>query len=290
MMLQQDAVTLQGLPSCLPRIRITVMAATAPLFALPRGERLSVELASGSQAIEEAQALRYRIFAVELGARLKSQAAQLDCDEFDACCQHLLVRETRTARVVGCTRLLDDTQARALGGYYAETEFDLGSIRRLTGRLLEVGRTCIAPEYRQGAAIAVLWSGLASYVQMHQVDYLFGCASVPLGEGDAQAAAIMNRLRRQALTGEELRVTPRQPLRIPMGLGPESDAPLPPLLKTYVRLGARACGEPYRDADFHMADVLMLLNVREMNPSYSRHFIHRAAVRHGRQCGQSPAP
>ncbi|MFW5724188.1 MAG: GNAT family N-acetyltransferase, partial [Halochromatium sp.] len=185
------------------------------------------------------------------------------------------VRETKGNRVVGCTRLLSNRGAERLGRFYSESEFELGAIPSLPGQLLELGRTCVSPECRHGSVIAVLWSGVAHYIQRHQVDYLFGCASVPLGEHDCQAAAIMNRLRRQALAPEALRVRPRVPLQATAGADAVLDAPLPALLKGYVRLGAVACGEPCRDPDFEVADILMLLDMRMLNPSYARHFLER---------------
>ena len=252
------------------------MSGDACTLPIRRGERLFVELAAGSEAVHQAQTLRYRVFGEEMGAKLKAEHAGLDVDEFDAYCQHLLVRDAKTGDVVGCTRLLNGQDAQRIGGFYSETEFDLGAIGGLPGKLLEVGRTCISAECRQGAAIAVLWSGIAGYVQLHGIDYLFGCASVPLGDGDLQAAAIMNRLRRQAMAAPHLRVIPKAPLRcadVPEGV---LDAPLPTLLKAYVRLGARACGEACRDPDFQVGDVFMLLNLSELNPTYARHFLERA--------------
>lgn len=251
------------------------MGASAPALSIKRGERLFVELADSPHAVREAQALRYRVFAEELGATLKAGEHGLDVDEFDAECEHLLVRETKGNRVVGCTRLLNDRGAERLGRFYSESEFDLGAIPSLPGRLLELGRTCVSPECRHGSVIAVLWSGVAHYIQQHQVDYLFGCASVPLGENDCQAAAIMNRLRRQAMAPEHLRVTPRAPLHATAGADDVLDAPLPALLKGYVRLGALACGEPCRDPDFEVGDILMLLDLCSLNPSYARHFLER---------------
>jgi putative hemolysin len=253
------------------------MVASASALAAKRGERLFVELASCEAEVREAQALRYRVFGEEMGARLPGAEDRLDRDELDDYCQHLLVREAKTGQVVGSTRILTDENAARLGCYYSEGEFDLEPIRALPGRKLEVGRTCIAADFRQGSAIAVLWSGLAGFVHLHGFDYLFGCASVPLGERDVQAAAIMNRLRRQAMAPESLRVNPRVPLVTTSVPDAILDAPLPTLLRAYVRLGARACGEPCRDPDFGVADVLMLLNVDELNPTYSRHFLERAA-------------
>ncbi|MGD9298702.1 GNAT family N-acyltransferase [Thiohalocapsa sp.] len=253
------------------------MGVNASALPVRRGERLFVELAAGQEAVRQAQALRYRVFGEELGARLEQGSAGLDVDEFDAHCHHLLVRETRSGAVVGCTRLLTGDRARHIGGFYAENEFDLGAIPSLPGKLLEVGRTCISAQCRQGAAIAVLWSGIAGYIQLHGIDYLFGCASVPLGDGDAQAAAIMNRLRRQAMASPALRVRPKAPLLRSEAPDDVLDAPLPALLKAYVRLGARACGEACRDPDFNVGDVLMLLDLGELNPSYARHFLERVS-------------
>ncbi|MBK1721741.1 GNAT family N-acetyltransferase [Thiocystis violacea] len=250
------------------------MVASASALTVKRGERLFVEIATSEQEVREAQRLRYRVFALEMGAKLDS-AEGVDSDALDDYCQHLLVRESKSGQVVGCTRMLSDEDAARFGRFYSEGEFELSAITGLSGRLLEVGRTCIAPEFRSGSAIAVLWSGLAGLIQMHGYDYLFGCASVPLGENDIQAAAIMNRLRRQAMAPEELRVTPRAPLLTTQVPDDILDAPLPPLLRTYVRLGAKACGEPCRDPDFGVADVLMLLNVDALNPAYSRHFLDR---------------
>lgn len=254
------------------------MVASVSASAIKRGERLFVELASTAREVREAQSLRYRVFGEEMGAQLKGDTG-FDIDEFDDYCQHLLVRESHTGEVVGCTRVLSDTGAARLGRFYSECEFELGAITQLAGRLLEVGRTCISPEFRQGSAIAVLWSGLAGYINLHGFDYLFGCASVPLGESDIQAAAIMNRLRRQAMAPESLRVVPRAPLLNAQVPDDVLDAPLPALLRAYVRLGAKVCGEPCRDPDFGVADVLMLLNVDELNPSYSRHFLDRMTDR-----------
>lgn len=252
------------------------MRSSTSALSVKSGGRLFVELARGAEDVREAQALRYRIFGEELGVTLKGGETGLDSDEFDPYCQHLLVRESETGRVVGCTRLLTDRNADRIGRFYSEDEFDLRAIRALPGRMLEVGRTCIAAECRQGAAIAVLWSGLANFINLHGYDYLFGCASLPLGEQDMQAAAIMNRLRHQAMTAPEVRVTPQVPLRASPVPNDVLDAPFPPLLKAYVHLGAKVCGEPHRDADFRVADVLMLLDMSTLDPAYSRHFIERA--------------
>lgn len=252
------------------------MSVAPQLESRRSGSRLYVELATTIDDIRASQALRYRVFAQELGAEVKGAEHGFDEDEYDPYCQHLLVRESATGRVIGSTRLMLDGQALKAGGFYSESEFDLGPIRELPGRRLEVGRTCIDPGYRQGAAIAVLWSGLADYVRNNQVDMLFGCASVEMDDGGVVAQAIMNRVRQFAMTDEHCRVVPRNPLPpLPAGCEDTVAAPLPPLLKAYFRLGARACGEPCYDPAFNCADILVLVNVREIDASYTRHFLDR---------------
>ena len=147
----------------------------------------------------------------------------------------------------------------------------------MPGRRLEVGRTCIDPHHRQGAAIAVLWSGLADYIKDNRIDMLFGCASIEMQDGGIQAQAIMKQVRKHAMVPYNQRVIPRQPLpSLPAGAETTLAAPLPPLLKAYFRLGARACGEPCYDPAFNCADILVKVNVREIDASYTRHFLDRA--------------
>jgi putative hemolysin len=252
------------------------MIGASGLATGPAKARLYAELATTIDDIRASQALRFRVFAEELGATVQGGQQGYDEDAFDPYCQHLLVREAASGRIVGSTRLMLDIQAAKAGSFYSESEFDIDAIRALPGRRLEVGRTCIDPNHRQGAAIAVLWSGLAEFVQRHRVDMLFGCASIKMHDGGTVAQAIMNRVRQHAMTDEDCRVTPKQPLPpLPAGSEDTVAAPLPPLLKAYFRLGARACGEPCYDPAFNCADILVLVNVREIDSSYTRHFLDR---------------
>ena len=252
------------------------MSAIPQLAARRARNRLYVELATTIDDIRASQALRYRVFAQELGATVKGAEHGHDEDEYDPYCQHLLVRESGSGRIIGSTRLLLDGQAHRAGGFYSASEFDLKPILDLPGRRLEVGRTCIDPAFRQGAAIAVLWSGMAEFVRNHNVDWLFGCASIEMDDGGIVAQAIMNRVRQYAMTDPDCRAVPNNPLpALPAGSEDTVAAPLPPLLKAYFRLGARACGEPCYDPAFNCADILVLVNVKEIDSSYTRHFLDR---------------
>ena len=239
--------------------------------------RFDVRFAETREEIMETQKLRYRIFAGELGAQIDGGAQELDYDHFDAHCRHLMVIEEQTGRVVACTRMLSGEQAANAGGFYSASEFDLAMLDSLPGRVLEIGRTCVDAEYRSGAVIGLLWQGIAAYITRHGYDYLFGCASIGLEDGGASAHAILDTIRGKYLAPERQRVRPFIPL--PAADARATEKPkMPPLLKAYVSLGAKACGEAYWDRDFNCADVFMLLNVSELNPRYARHFLGKTPV------------
>lgn len=233
---------------------------------------LRVGFAESFTDIRDAQRLRYDVFAREMGACLHNPLPGLDQDHFDDYCVHLLVRDSDTQKVVGCTRILTDQRARDAGGFYSQTEFDLGSILTLPGRFMEIGRTCIHADYRNGATLAALWSGLAAFIAEHGFDYLIGCASIPLGEDDGQAQAIIADLSQHYLTPEQFRVKPFYTLP-PRGRLAGVRYTLPPLLRAYLRMGAQIGGEPCLDVDFGVADLFILLPTRHLDRRYARHFM-----------------
>ena len=145
--------------------------------AAARRPRLHVGLAQCASEIREAQKLRYRIFAEELGARLDCREPGVDRDLYDPFCEHLVVRDEEAGRIVGTYRILSPQAARRVGGYYSENEFDLTRLQLLREGMVEIGRSCIDPDYRSGATIALLWSGLARYMAQGNYRHLIGCAS-----------------------------------------------------------------------------------------------------------------
>lgn len=239
-----------------------------------QGKRFVSSLASTEAEVRACQRLRYAIFAGELGAQIDGGAEGLDRDRFDAYCQHLIVREAGNDDIIACTRLLTDEAADRAGGFYSAGEFDMQAVARLDGRKVEVGRTCVRADHRSGAVISALWGGLAGFFQTHGYQYLFGCASIPLDDGGAQASAILDKIRRRYMAPAHIRVTPRKPY-VTDRLPAERAMRMPPLLKAYVSLGAQACGEPYWDTDFNCADIFMLLDVHALAPRYARRFTGR---------------
>lgn len=231
----------------------------------------TVHRAANPLEVLEAQRLRYQIFALEKGAAIDGGGEDLDVDVFDDFCDHLLVRD-RWGRLIGTTRALRHETAQRAGGFYSETEFDLMPDLRGKGRLLEIGRTCIHPGHRNGAAIGTLWSGISDLIEEGGYDRLIGCASIDVDDPAAcgPVRALVDHILARHLSEETRRAQPK----IPLPAAPAAPAcTAPPLLKAYLRLGAQICGEPFYDADFACADLLVLVDRERLNLRYARHFL-----------------
>jgi len=252
----------------------------ADLFRVPEADdsqrRLHVTLAATPDDVRDLQRLRYRVFVEEMGARLDHDEPGIESDRFDEHCQHLMVRDAGTGQVVGGYRILTDVQSVRTGGFYSQTEFELARILALPGRLMEVGRTCVHPDYRAGSVIALLWQGLARYMVLNKFDYLMGCASIPLRRGTAEAHALYRDLARNHLAPVEWRVYPRVPLPRVNLTGDTHEPAVPPLIKAYLRMGAKICGDPAWDPCFNVADLFILLRADDVRGRYARHFVNRA--------------
>ena len=239
-------------------------------------EKFSVFLAQDEAQKLECYRLRYRVFATELGAEVRGAEQGIDKDEFDDHCLHLIVRDNQRDEIIATTRLLTDAGHLHTGSFYSETEFDLSNILNQSHRFLEVGRTCIHPDYRRGSALAMLWQGIARIVIAEKIDYLMGCASIQLADGDRYLHALMRQLRQNHFSPASQRVRPYVPLRL-IEQGPMPDnVIMPTLLKGYLRQGAVICGEPYLDAAFGVADVFVLLDCKHVTQRYTRHFLDRS--------------
>lgn len=238
----------------------------------PRPRRFTTLIAADDTTVRRAQALRYQVFAGEMGARLHTLESGLDCDEYDAYCDHLVVIDRARDEVIGCTRLLRDDQARRLGRFYSQGEFELDTVLSRPGRFLEIGRTCVAPGYRGGVVIAALWSELAEYVAREGFDYLMGCASISPGPSGFAVDAVYRQLSAEQFGPLEFGVRPRVPVPVDRRCR-RDESGIPPLLQAYLRLGAWVCGEPGWDPDFNVMDVFILLSLERLSERYERRFI-----------------
>lgn len=242
---------------------------------LLRDTGLELRLASSRHERIEAQRLRFEVFNLELQLGLASSLASgLDQDAHDGHCDHLLVVDTDRDCLVGTYRLLPFDRVPSFG-FYSESEFDLTNILRSGLRLLELGRSCVALEYRDGRVISLLFRGIAEYLRRTGADALMGCASLH-GIDLAELATIQEMLSRRFLSDPSLRVYPRRGFDIPplprSAPVDETSAfrSLPPLFRGYLRMGGRVCGPPAYDRQFGTTDYFVLANARDIVGRYDR--------------------
>lgn len=215
--------------------------------------------------IHRAQQLRARVF------NIAHTHSGLDKDTFDDVCLHLIVKDSLSNNIVGYSRILTSDLVTHADEFYTSSEFDIKPIIAEGKRYMEIGRTCVDPNYRSGAVIGMLWSKIGQYMNEHRIDYLMGCASISLSGGGMHAIAVVNHLRHHHFTDPALRVTPKKPLAH-FDLDIDGKAHVPALLKTYLRMGAKVCGEAFLDDDFNVADVVILLAKKDIKARYLRHF------------------
>ena len=245
---------------------------TIPADANPSFSKLNLSLATTAEEVREVQRLRYKVFIESMGLSALSNPDGLDKDEFDDYCDHLIVRDTKTLKVVGTYRILGPNAAREMGRYYSETEFDLSRLHNVRHSVAEAGRACIHPDYRSGSVIMLLWAGLAAYMRRERCSHLIGCASISLTDGGQNAAAIYRSLTEKDFCPLEYRVTPHVPFPLDEIDTSNVVARIPPLLKGYLRAGAWVCGDPAWDPDFHSADLFVMLPLANLDDRYARHY------------------
>jgi putative hemolysin len=243
--------------------------------------RYALLLSTDPAHIETAQRLRYDVFSSEPGFALTGQDTGLDVDRFDEHCDHLLVREENSGELVGCYRMLSPAGAVEAGGLYTATEFDIAALDALRPSLVEMGRAVVHNDHRNGAVVLLMWAGILAYLDRCDYDYVTGCVSVPVnaeaGSGEppgTQIRGVRDFVLRRHPAPADYRVHPHRPVIIdgrPLDeISPPPRVVIPPLMRGYLRLGARICGEPAYDADFGVGDFPALLDKRQADTRYLR--------------------
>jgi putative hemolysin len=264
---------------------ITLPSLVQPLFELGDlcAGNMEVFVASKLSDIEASQALRYHVFMEEMGAVATPEMQKLkrDFDEYDAVCDHLLVAEhlaDGTYRIVGTYRLLRREPMQKVGRFYSEGEFDIAPIKNLKGGILEVGRSCVHPDFRNRAVMQLLWRGIGAYVRKFEIELMFGCASF---HGiDPQAHAMeLSYLYHYHLAPEELRPTALSSLYVEMNLMPkeavnvkEAFANLPALIKGYLRLSGYIGLGAVIDRQYNTTDVGIVVKTDLVTEKYAARY------------------
>lgn len=253
-----------------------------------RFEFLQVRLAEGEAEIDAAQALRYRVFYEEMGAKPTPEMAQRrrDFDNFDSVCDHLLVidhaRGTGAEAVVGTYRLIRRAVAANRGGFYSASEYDLGQIPDHPGEILELGRSCTDVSARSGSVARLMWRGISAYVFHYRIELMFGCASLHGTDPDALALPL-SYLHHFHRAPPELRMRALAERYVEMDRMPKdvvdptrAQTLLPPLIKGYLRLGGFVGDGAVIDRPFNTTDVSIVVKTDLVTDRYYRHYERRA--------------
>lgn len=237
-------------------------------------EQFSVRLAQTEAELRAAQRLRYEVFVAELGGDgpLVDHGERLERDRFDPYFDHLILTDAaRGDAVVGVYRLLRDDQAGRIGQFYSEDEYDLEPLKRSGRRIMELGRSCLAPAYRGGAAMYHLWNGIARYVIENEIEILFGVASFHGTDLNALAQPL-SLLHHRHLAPEPLRVRAQPEHYQSMNLLPEhridrraAMLQVPALIKAYLRLGGFVGDGAYVDHAFNTTDICLVMDTERLS-------------------------
>lgn len=261
----------------------TKLASRQPMPVLRAGN-LEVRLAASPAEVDAAQELRYRVFYQEMAARasLETARSRRDVDDFDPYCDHLLVIDHSRGKpadaVVGTYRLLRREGAARAGRFYSSSEYDIAKLLAIPGEILELGRSCVDADYRTRPTMQLLWRGISAYVFHHQIEVMFGCASLH-GTDVAAHADTLSYLYYYHLAPPALRPRALDRLYVDMKLKPQSAidpraslAALPPLVKGYLRLGGFVGDGAVIDGQFNTVDVCIVVKTELVTDKYMRHY------------------
>jgi putative hemolysin len=265
-------------------------AEPAKLRVLGRYGTFEILLATTKKEVRKAQRLRYKVFFQEGHAVAPPGAALVrrDLCRFDKICDHLLIIDAAARnsfgrvkpKVVGTYRLLHGEVAAQHGGFYSQGEFDIAPLlaRHVDKRFLELGRSCVHPKYRSKRVIELLWRGLWIYAKHHKIDVLVGCASLS-GTNPLALALPLSFLHHRAAAEAEWQVHPREGRGVPMAIldkaaldARKGIAALPPLLKAYVRIGAKFATGAVIDESYGTIDVFTIMPIAEIEARYIAYF------------------
>jgi putative hemolysin len=255
-----------------------------PGFGELRAGHLGVRIAETEAEIDAVQALRWRVFYEEMHAEPSAavSAQERDVDAFDAVADHMLVVDHAIGPgpegVVGTYRLIQQSAAEQVGRFYSNDEYDISELTNFQGKLLELGRSCVAADYRSRAVMQLLWRGIAAYVYRHRIDLMFGCASLP-GTNPDQWAAELTYLYNNHLAPPALRprALPDRYIEMCRMDAAEVDTRralngLPPLIKGYLRLGCFIGDGAVIDHQFNTTDVAIVVKTDLITDKYYRHY------------------
>ena len=241
--------------------------------------RYRARFAETEDDIAAAQRLRHLAFRA---ARGRPRADGRDADGFDARCRHVLVEEARGGTLVCCFRLLPLAGGAEIGRSYSAQYYELSALRRFAGPMLEMGRFCIHPEYRDPAILRTAWSAMRDHVEREGVELIFGCSSFLGTEADGyiDAFALLHqrhlaprrwwpRVKAPEVFRFARRLAGRQQHRAPDPS--RAMRAMPPLLRSYLAMGGWVSDHAVIDRDLGTMHVFTGVEVRKVPAARLRH-------------------
>ncbi|MCL6283004.1 GNAT family N-acetyltransferase [Ruegeria sp. 2012CJ41-6] len=229
--------------------------------------RYRARLATGEDDIAAAQLLRTQAFATET----------TDCDVFDGLCQHVLVEDMRAGNhLVCCFRLFDMQGGSEIGRSYSAQFYDLAALTAFEGRMVEMGRFCVDPDYNDPDILRTAWGAMTAYVDTHSVEMLFGCSSFAGTETEAYLDAFAVLKHRHLAPKRWLpRVKAPDVFRFAARLRRKPDSKkamlrMPPLLRTYLAMGGWVSDHAVVDRQMNTLHVFTGLEIGAIPPARKR--------------------
>lgn len=254
------------------------MLKTSPVFL--EKDKFILRLAETAEEVQNAQNLRHRCFFPN------QNPTGLDQDEFDDIADHLIAIDKTNGQVVGTYRFMRQEHANKAGKYYSESEFDLSFLDQMTGNKLELGRSCVAEEYRKSGVATLLWLGCGAYVYAYDINILFGCASFP-GTDPTNHAQALSFLHYELAPPEGVNVKAKTDTVIRTNILPlhqidkrQALNEMPSLIKGYCKMGGWFGKEAAVDAEFSCLDLLLCVSDETAPPKYHKRFKRSDFVRY----------
>ncbi len=234
-----------------------------------------------SQLVLGSYRARYAVSAEDLARALALRGRRFrggrrgDADLFDVGAEHLVV-EDAARRVVACARLRRFADGRAALSSYAARRYDLAGLARRPGPLGELGRLCTAEGAADPAIIRLVRTAIVAWATAGEVNFLFGCATLP-GIDPAAHAPGLALLATRHLAPPSWRPGVKAPaiVALPRAAGGAAEGreglrAMPPLLRFYLGLGGRVSDHAVIDADLDALHVFAGLDLADAPPGRLR--------------------
>jgi putative hemolysin len=253
---------------------------------LADSENFLIKIADTEEELKKTLIMRYKVFNIEQGKGLATaDKTGIDIDEYDEYCLQMIVVDKLTREPVGTYRAHLGLIASNARGFYSSTEYNISGLDKIASASIEVGRSCVLPEYRNGAAVSMLWAGIGELLARSKLQYLFGCVSLEVND-PAVAWALYEHFKKEDMLSDIICGVPSEGYELKKPKKEEitkhlkdirntKKMYLPPLFKGYLRLGTKIAGEPIYDPEFGTIDFLILLDTYQMPRRYARHFIRQ---------------